>query len=60
LTVQRVTKEIKDPATGQVIRRMTSPVGTIRLTDVDDVSAVGTAVSGSDFKVGDAVKTVTQ
>ena len=60
LTVQRVTKEIKDPSSGQVIRRMTSPVGVIRLTDVDDISAVGTPVSGSDFKVGDAVKTITQ
>ena len=60
LTVERVTKEIKDPATGQVIRRLSSPVGVIKLTDVDDVSAVGTAVSGSGFKVGDAVKTITQ
>lgn len=60
LTVQRVTKEIKDPSSGAVIRRMTSPVGVIRLTDVDDISAVGTPVSGSDFKVGDAVKTITQ
>jgi curli biogenesis system outer membrane secretion channel CsgG len=60
LSVERVTKEIKDPSTGQVIRRMTSPVGVIRLTDVDDISAVGAAVSGSGFKVGDAFKTVTQ
>lgn len=60
LTVERVTKEIKDPSTGQVIRRLSSPVGVIKLTDVDDVSAIGTAVSGSGFKVGDAVKTVTQ
>ena len=60
MNVERVTREIKDPATGQVIRRMSTPVGVITLTDVDDISAVGTAVSGSDFKVGDAVKTVTQ
>jgi curli biogenesis system outer membrane secretion channel CsgG len=60
LTVQRVTKEIKDPSTGAIIRRMTSPVGVIRLTDVDEISAVGTPVSGSGFKVGDAVKTITQ
>jgi curli biogenesis system outer membrane secretion channel CsgG len=60
LNVERVTREIKDPATGQVIRRMTSPVGVIRLTDVDPVSAVGTIVSGSDFKIGDSVKTITQ
>jgi hypothetical protein len=60
LTVQRVTREIKDPSTGAVIRHMTSPVGVIRLTDVDEISAVGTPVSGSGFKVGDAVKTITQ
>jgi curli biogenesis system outer membrane secretion channel CsgG len=60
LNVERVTREIKDPATGQVIRRMASPIGVIRLTDVDDISAVGAPVSGSDFKVGDSVKTVTQ
>jgi curli biogenesis system outer membrane secretion channel CsgG len=60
LNVERVTSEIKDPATGQVIRRMSTPVGVIRITDVDDISAVGTAVSGTGFKVGDTVKTVTQ
>lgn len=60
LTVKRVTKEIKDPSTGQVIRKMTSDVGVIRLTDVDDISSVGAAVSGSGFKVGDEVKTITQ
>ena len=60
LTVERVTKEIKDPNTGAVIRRMSSPVGVIKLTDVDDVSAVGTPVSGAGFKVGDAAKTIAQ
>ena len=60
LNVERVGREIKDPATGKVIRRMTSPVGVIRITDVDDQSAVGSVVSGTGFKVGDAVKTITQ
>jgi curli biogenesis system outer membrane secretion channel CsgG len=60
LNVERVTREIKDPSTGQVIRRMSTPVGVIRIADVDDISAIGTPVSGSDFKVGDAVKTMTQ
>ena len=60
LNVERVTKEIKDPATGQVIRRMSTPVGVIKVTDVDDISSVCVAVSGAGFKVGDAVKTVTQ
>jgi len=58
--VKRVTKEIKDPTTGKTLRKMTADVGVIKLTDVDDVSAVGTAVSGSGFKVGDEVKTITQ
>jgi curli biogenesis system outer membrane secretion channel CsgG len=60
LNVERVTKEIKDPSTGKVIRRLATSVGVVRVTDVDDISAVATAVSGSGFKVGDAVKTVTQ
>lgn len=60
LNVERITREIKDPSTGQVIRRLTSPVGVVRVTDVDDVSAIAAPVSGSEFKVGDAVKTVTQ
>ncbi len=60
LNVERVTKEIKDPATGQVLRRLSTPIGVVKVTDVDDVSSVCTAVSGSGFKTGDAVKTVTQ
>jgi curli biogenesis system outer membrane secretion channel CsgG len=60
LSVERITKEIKDPATGQVLRRMSSQVAVIKLTDVDDVSAVGSIVTGSGVKVGDACKTVTQ
>ncbi len=58
--VLRVTKEIKDPTTGNVLRRLTNTVGVIKATDVDDVSAICTAVSGTDFKTGDRVKTVVQ
>ena len=58
--VSRVTKEIKDPATGAVIRRLANALGVVKATDVDDSSAVCTAVSGSGFKTGDKVKTVTQ
>jgi curli biogenesis system outer membrane secretion channel CsgG len=60
LEVLRVTKEIKDPTTGNVLRRLTTTVGTVKATDVDDVSAICTPVSGTDFKTGDRVKTVTQ
>ena len=60
LAVERVTKEIKDPATGQVLRRLSTPVGVVKVTDVDDVSSVAAPVSGSGFKTGDAVKTKAQ
>jgi curli biogenesis system outer membrane secretion channel CsgG len=58
--VLRVTKEIKDPTTGNVLRRLTSTIGVIKATDVDDVSAICSAVSGTDFKTGDLVKTIVQ
>jgi curli biogenesis system outer membrane secretion channel CsgG len=60
LEVVRVTKEIKDPATGAVIRRLTSSIGIIKATDVDDVSAVCTPVSGAGFQAGDRVKAAGQ
>ena len=58
--VERVTKEIKDPTTHEVIRRLASTVGVVKATDVDATSAVCEPVSGSGFKIGDAVKTGTQ
>ena len=60
LEVVRVTKEIKDPETGNVIRRLTSSIGIIKATDVDDTSAVCTPVTGSGFQAGDRVKSVSQ
>ena len=60
LSVDRVTREIKDPSTGAVLRRLSSTIGYVRVTDVDDISAVAVPISGSGFKVGDAVKTMTQ
>jgi curli biogenesis system outer membrane secretion channel CsgG len=59
LSVERMTREIKDPATGRVIRRMTDKVGVLKITEVDDDSALASVVSGSGFKVGDAVKSAT-
>jgi curli biogenesis system outer membrane secretion channel CsgG len=60
LNVERVSREIKDPSSGKVIRRMSTTVGVVKVTDVDDISSVATTVSGTGFKTGDAVKTVTQ
>jgi len=60
MSVERVTSTIKDPATGAVLRRMTTKLGELEVTDVDDVSAVCKPVSGTGFKVGDLAKTVVQ
>jgi curli biogenesis system outer membrane secretion channel CsgG len=56
LNVERVSQEIKDPATGKVIRRLATPVGVLKVVDVDADSAVASIVSGTGFKVSDVVK----
>jgi curli biogenesis system outer membrane secretion channel CsgG len=56
LSVERVGREVKDPATGKVLRKITSTVGEIEVTEVDDGSSVAKVLSGSGFKVGDIVK----
>jgi curli biogenesis system outer membrane secretion channel CsgG len=60
MSVERVTSTIKDPVTGAVLRKMTTKVGELQVTDVDDISAVCKAVSGAGYQVGDVAKTVTQ
>ena len=53
VSIERVTREVKDPATGEVIRTVAAPVGRIELTSVDARSSEGRVVSGSGMKVGD-------
>jgi curli biogenesis system outer membrane secretion channel CsgG len=60
LAIERVTREIKDPATGKVLRRMSDKIGVIQVTSIDDNSAEAKIVSGTGFKVGDMAKTTTQ
>jgi curli biogenesis system outer membrane secretion channel CsgG len=60
LTVERVSQEIKDPVTGKVLRRLSTDVGTVKVSNVDDVSSEATILTGKGFKVGDLVKSVTQ
>ncbi len=55
-SVERVSQEIKDPATGKVIRKLSTSVGVIKVVDVDDSSSVAEVVSGTGFKVNDPVK----
>lgn len=55
LQIVRPVREIRDPATGKVIRRVEDAVGTVTITEVDELSSVG-KFSGGAPKVGDAVK----
>jgi curli biogenesis system outer membrane secretion channel CsgG len=57
LSVQRTSQEIKDPATGKVIRRLSTEIGVLRVTEVDDESSVAEVESGSGFRVSDIVRT---
>ncbi len=59
MSIERVTREIRDPETGEILRRLSSEVGTIELIDVDAVSSVGRIPVGAEFQIGDLAKTVT-
>lgn len=56
LIVMQTGREIKDPASGRVLRRLDSQIGEVTLTDVDDTSSVGTYSGSGTPKVGDHVK----
>ncbi|MDP3909942.1 MAG: CsgG/HfaB family protein [Gemmatimonadales bacterium] len=52
--IVRGGREIRDPASGRVLRRMTEKVGKVKITSADEGSAVGT-VTGAPVRVGDCV-----
>ena len=54
--ITRPGREIKDPATGRVLRRTTTPVGKLKITSADEGSATGT-LTGGPARVGDCVGT---
>ena len=56
LKILRVTRTVKDPATGKVLREVTSEIGTCLVGEVDDTSCVATVVSGTGVKVNDLVR----
>jgi curli biogenesis system outer membrane secretion channel CsgG len=60
LSVERVTQEIRDPVSGGIIRRLTSPIGEIEVTETDDSSAVCKILRGDGIKVGDLARTAIQ
>jgi curli biogenesis system outer membrane secretion channel CsgG len=54
--IVRAGREIKDPATGRVLRRTTTPVGKLKITSADEGSATGT-LTGGPARVGDCAGT---
>ena len=56
LQVKRPVREIRDPATGKVIRSIENAVGELVITEVDAGSAVGQFSGSEPAKVGDAVR----
>ncbi len=53
LEIRRVAREIKDPATGQIIRRVVEKVGECQITEVDEASSVAQFAGSGEPKVGD-------
>jgi curli biogenesis system outer membrane secretion channel CsgG len=54
--IVRPGREIRDPATGRVLRRTTTPVGKLKVTSADEGSATGT-LTGGPARVGDCAGT---
>jgi curli biogenesis system outer membrane secretion channel CsgG len=55
LAVKRKVREVKDPATGKVLRSIEDPVGSITITQVDEGSATGKFSGAGKPQVNDTV-----
>jgi len=58
LGVFRKGKEIRDPATGKVLKTIQTRLGDVTITEADEASSTGTYSGSTPPKVGDAVQTV--
>lgn len=58
LAVRRPGREIKDPVTGKVIKRIEEPLGEITITEVDELSATGTYTGVGKPRVGDSAHSI--
>jgi len=56
LTISRKVREVKDPATGKVIKSVVDKIGDVTVTEVDNDSATATFSGSGAAKVGDVVK----
>lgn len=55
LEVRRKVRDIKDPATGKILRSLDSRIGDVTITEVDATSSVGVFTGSSPARVGDVV-----
>jgi hypothetical protein len=55
LAIKRKVREVRDPATGKVLRSIEDTVGSITITQVDETSATGKFSGTGEVKVGDTV-----
>lgn len=58
LEVRRKVKDVKDPATGKVLRSIDNKVGEVVITDVNEGSAVGNFNGATPARAGDVVKSM--
>jgi curli biogenesis system outer membrane secretion channel CsgG len=60
LSVERVTKTVKDPVSGKTLRVVSQSVARVQLVEVDAGSSVGKIIAGkvSSIRVGDRAKAV--
>jgi len=56
LQVRRKIREVRDPASGKVLRSIEDKIGEVVITEVDERSAVGSYTGTTPAKVGDAVR----
>jgi curli biogenesis system outer membrane secretion channel CsgG len=56
LAITRVTRTVKDPSTGKVLRSIEEPIGYLTVASADDGSASGKFSGAGQPKVGDKVK----
>jgi curli biogenesis system outer membrane secretion channel CsgG len=55
LAINRKVRDVKDPATGRIIRSVVDAVGAVTITEVDESSSVGKFSGSGAAKVGDGV-----
>lgn len=56
LSIERLTDVVKDPITGKILKALTSPVGELEISEIDNSSSTGKMISGNSPQVGDLAR----